>query len=57
MDQIKKIKVVEWQGSISPVYEEVGELQGFMTDIGYNSDAQELCIDIEDLLEWIRYRR
>lgn len=49
--------MVEWQGSVDPIYKEVGELDVFTTEIGRNSEEGELCIDIDDLIEWFKYRR
>ncbi len=54
---LNTIQVVEWQGSHNPIWEEVGEIKIIKVGVGYNSDEEELCIDIEDLLNWIKYRR
>lgn len=48
-----KIKIIKWQGSYSPVYEEIGEINAGMYEIGWNADKEELCIDIDDLMDWI----
>lgn len=54
---LNTIKIVEWQGSHNPIYEEVGKVKAFKTKVGFNAETKELCIDIEDLLNWIKYRR
>lgn len=53
---MNKIKVVRWQGRVNPVYEELGEIEIFETKIGWYSEEEELCIDIDDILEWVKYR-
>lgn len=52
-----KIKIVEWQGSISPIWEEIGKIDAFEREIGWNAETEELSIDIEDLMDWVNRRR
>lgn len=52
----KNIKIVEYQGRIDPFYKEVGEIKLSKVPIGRFNEEEELCIDIEDLLDWIEYR-
>lgn len=52
-----KIKIVEWQGKISPIWKEIGEIDAFECEIGWNAESEELSIDINDLLDCIKYRR
>lgn len=47
------VKVVQWQGSINPVYEEIGELELKELIVG-NNESEELCIELEDLLKFLR---
>lgn len=51
-----KIKIVKWQGSHSPIYEEIGEIEAVEREIGWNADKEELCIDIDDLMDWVNRR-
>ena len=52
-----KIKIVKWQGSHSPIWEEIGEIEAFEKEIGWNAEEEELCIDIEDLMNWVNRSR
>lgn len=56
-NMIEKIKVVEYQRPAC-IYREVGEIEVFRSDnVEGCFDEGVLCIDIDDLLEWVKYRR
>ena len=48
-----KIKIVKYGGRFDPVYEEIGELEAMEIPIGRFSEKEELCIDVDDLMDWI----
>jgi len=50
---INKIKIVKYGGRLDPIYEEIGELEAMEILIGRFSDKEELCIDVDDLMNWI----
>lgn len=49
------IKVVQWQDRTNPIYKEIGELELKELIVG-NNDSEELYIELEDLLKFLKLR-
>jgi hypothetical protein len=54
---MNKIKIVRYNGSLDPIYEEVGEIEIKKELIGRFANEEEFCIDINDLIDFMNRKR